>query len=208
MISTRFVPALCIVVAIALVPTLIHSYAGAVVRDGRTTSSIDASLAGFVSAPSSRDAGWGARRFNSDDWFERRYLSGNDEVLLTVIRSYDLKRLYHHPELDVAYGAGFLRHEVRRFAADPAIPVHVLYSDVQGGSVAVYALHYDDGFVEDPLLFQLRSAGELLIGGRRPMTLIFARAMAASREADPETLGATRVLFAAIQQFVSRETAE
>ena len=61
--------------------------------------------------------------------FERRYLSGADEVLLTVLRSYDLKRLYHHPELDVAYGAGYLTEEIveldRRAGRSGAPAAHV-----------------------------------------------------------------------------------
>ncbi len=126
MISTRYVPAACAVVLLALVPTVIHSYAGLVVKDARSTASIPMTVAGFTSVPSSRDAGWGKRRFESDDWFERRYLSGADEVLLTVLRSYDLKRLYHHPELDVAYGAGYLSEEIVELDGAKGVPVHLL----------------------------------------------------------------------------------
>ena len=201
MISTRYAPALCAIFALALIPTLIHSYAGVVVTDDRTTAAIPSSLAGFTSAPSGRAPGWGQRAFESFDWSERLYKAGGEEVLLTVIRSYDLKRLYHHPELDVAYGTGFLRQETRRFPGNPDVPVHVLYTDVDGGSVAMYALHYANGFVESPLLFQIRTAGELLFKGRRPMTLIFARDIRVPRQASIETLAATRLLLESVQQF-------
>ena len=202
MISPRHAPVLCVVLALALIPTIIHSYAASVVKDSLTTASIEPSLAGFTSTPSDRDAGWGARRFESDDWFERRYTSGSDEVLLTVLRSYDLKRLYHHPELDVAYGTGFLRHETRRFPENPAIPVHVLHTDVGGGSVAMYVLHYDEGFVEDPVWFQMRIAADLLFSRRKPMTLLFARDSAVPPGANPETLPSARLLFDAIDHFL------
>lgn len=203
MISLRYVPAICVVFAIALAPTLIHSYAGAVVTDTRTTAAVGPALAGFTSASTARDAAWGRERFESFDWFERRYRAGTDEVQLAVIRSYDLKRLYHHPELAVAYGESFLRHETRRLSTHPDVPVHVLHSDVEGGTLAMYVLHYDGRFIDDPVMFQIRTAWELLFKGRKSMTLFFARDISAPRAADLETLGVTRLLFAAVQQFES-----
>ncbi len=62
-----------------------------------------------------RPADWGRRRFESQDWTERRYVSGGDQVVLTVVRSFDLKALYHHPELAVAYGADFEPSRVQSF---------------------------------------------------------------------------------------------
>ena len=201
MISARYAPALCVVLALALVPTVIHSYVGAVVTDRLATSAIPATLAGYASAPSGRDAGWGGRRFDSTDWIERAYTSPGDEVVLTVLRSYDLKKLYHHPELDVAYGTPFLRQETRRFGSNPDIPVHVLYSDTDRGSIVVYVLHYDGGFVADPLMFQLRTASDLLFSGRKPMTLLFARDLNAPSAANVESLPVVKLLFAAVEQF-------
>src|SRR5688572_467043 len=126
MISSRFMPVACALIAIALVPTLIHSYAGAVEVDGRTTAGIPAFLAGFTSTDAGRNATWGKRRFDSDDWSERTYRNGVDAVRLTVVRSYDSKSLYHHPELAVAYPTSFPEEETRRFTVRPEIPVHVL----------------------------------------------------------------------------------
>src|SRR5688572_19597972 len=99
MISTRYAPVICVLFLIALVPTLIHSYGTDVAADGLSTTSIGASLAGYQSSASGRGPNWGLNRFGSDDWVERNYSSGVDEVRLTVIRSADLKALYHHPEL-------------------------------------------------------------------------------------------------------------
>src|SRR5688572_24699034 len=162
---------ICVLAAITLVPTFIHSYADSTVRDGRTTAAIPASLAGYDGTPSRRSTAWGQRRFESGDWTERIYRSSSDEVMLTVVRSYDAKALYHHPELAVAYGPSYLRRELKRFAQRPDVPVHVLYAD--SGTVAMYTLHYDNRFVEDPIRFQLRTAGELLFSGRKAMTLFF-----------------------------------
>lgn len=203
MISARYVPAVCLLLALALVPTVIHSYAGMVVDDGRTTSTIPAVLAGFGSTPSDRHPTWGERRFESQDWVERRYTSGADDVRLTVVRSYDLKALYHHPELAVSYGTTFTRNSVRMLGPDAGIPVHVLETDMETGPVVLYVLHYGDQFVSDPIRFQLQTAAELLFSGRRQMTLFFARGDRAKAGQAVDDLPWAAVLFAAIEQFVS-----
>jgi hypothetical protein len=172
-ISSRFVPAVCALVAVALVPTYIHSYAGSTVQDRRTTASIPTSLAQYHGTASDRNATWGKRRFDSDDWTERIYRSTGDEVKLSVIRSFDPKSLYHHPELAVSYGPSYVSTEVRRLTRRPDIPVHVLSTAGASRTIAMYALHYGDTFVQDPIRFQLRAAGELLFSGRKPMTLFF-----------------------------------
>ena len=92
MISARYLPIVCALVGLTLVPTLIHSYSDSIIRDGRATQTIPTSLAGYEGAPSGRNATWGKRRFESDDWTERVYTSGRDAVKLSVIRSYDLTR--------------------------------------------------------------------------------------------------------------------
>jgi hypothetical protein len=204
MISTKYAVAACAVILLALVPTIIHSYAGLVVQDGRSTATIPTTVAGFTSLPSARDKGWGKRRFESDDWIERRYLSGSDEVQLTVLRSYDLKRLYHHPELDVAYGAGYLTEDIVELADAPGVPVHRLRASSETGNTALYTLHYGDEFISDPLWFQVRVAGELLFGGRKPMTLIFARDMRGRKGASPDSYPSARVLVPVMQQFAGQ----
>ena len=208
MICSRYVPLLCALLVAALVPTVIHSYAGMKVDDGRTTTVIPIALAGFTSAPTDRNDGWGKRRFESDDWFERRYVSGRDEAVLTVIRSYDLKRLYHHPELAVAYGTAFVEHEVVRFPERTDIPVHVLRTrETNRPAVAMYVLHHGDSFVDAPIWFQLRTAGELLVGGRRAMTLIFVNDVSVPEDANVATLPSRTLLMEATDAFVSAKTA-
>jgi hypothetical protein len=208
MISSRFMPLTCLIVGLALVPTLIHSYVGATVADGLATADIPESLSGFTARPSDRDATWGKRRFDSDDWIERRYTSSGDEVVLTVVRSYDLKKLYHHPELAVAYGTPFVEHDTVRFARNPSIPVHVLRTGRGSSALAVYVLHYDGRFVENPISFQIRTAGELLFTGRKPMTLFFARDPAIVEGADPQGTAAAALLFSAIDRFIAQSGAE
>jgi hypothetical protein len=204
MISTRFLSVVCALVGLALVPTLIHSYAETTVRDGLSTQVISTSLAGYQGVPSGRNATWGKRRFDSDDWMERDYTSNGDTVKLSVIRSFDPKTLYHHPELAIAYGPSYIRNEVRRFAQRPDVPVHMLYTDTDVGTVAMYALLYDNRFVEDPIGFQIRTAGELLFSRRKPMTIFFVTDQKVAASANIDTLPAANVLFAAIDSFLQR----
>ena len=202
MLSSRYAPALCVVLLLALVPTIIHSYVGVVVHDGRVTASISRTLQSYTSAPTKRPVDWGERHFDSHDWFERQYVLGGDTTVLTVVRSYDLKELYHHPELAVAYHqAKFDRDEMATMPGHPDEPVHVLSN---GGEppVALYILHYDGRFIADPIRFQLRTAAELLFTGRKAMTLFFVRDDAAPGGVAPLQLPAARILQEAIDQFV------
>src|SRR5687768_4247407 len=196
--------------ALALIPTIIHSYAGGMVVDGRLAATIPALLAGYSSVPSGRNATWGKRRFDSDDWIERNYsASGRPTIRLTVIRSLDAKSVYHHPELAVEDRASFVGERIRRFPERPDIPVHVLEPGQATRAAAMYALHYDDRFVENPILFQVRTAGELLFRPRQPMTLFFVLDSTAGQsgeqggEVEPE--GSRQVLLAAIDAFLQQE---
>jgi hypothetical protein len=205
--SNRYTASVCVLFALALIPTFIHSYTGDVEVDGRSTSLIPFVAAGFNSTPTNRDSAWAKRRFDSDDWLDRTYLRGDDEVRLTVVRSYDLKRLYHHPELAVAYGTSFVGHQVRYLPQNSDIPVHLLQPGPGVSARAMYVLHYDGRFVQDPIWFQIRTAGELLFSRRKPMTLFFVNDISAPDDADPATLPSTTLLFAAIDQFVSGRNA-
>lgn len=208
MISPRHVPAVCLLLAAALVPTLIHSYSGDVADDGLRTAAIPENLVGLVSSPSGRPANWGQRRFGSDDWIERNYQGQGQHVRLTVVRSYDPKSVYHHPELAVAYGptygSSFGRREVRRLESPPGLPVHVLHPSPEGRALGLYVLHYDGDFIADPLWFQIRTAGQLLFSRRKPMTLFFAHDLGGGDVEQLHALPSTLLLLAAIDRFVAQ----
>lgn len=201
MISARYVPVVCVLLAVALVPTVIHTYAADPWSDGRTAGAISSTLAGYTGLPSDRHPGWGQRRFGSDDWVERTYARNNHEVRLTVVRSYDPKTLYHHPELAIAYGYSFAGLDTRHFESHPDVPVHVLRPNVGERARAMYALHYDDRFIDNPILFQLRTAGELLFTPRKPMTIFFVLDALAEPDADAAAPALSPLLFAAIDEF-------
>lgn len=204
MIAPRFATAVCVLIVLALVPTMIHSYAGVVVEDGRRASDLPERLAGFSSRPSDRSETWGQRRFESNDWVERVYYTPKGEVTLTVVRSYDLKALYHHPELAVAYGASFDSASVEALPDRPDMPIHVLGTELETGPGAFYVLHYDGRFVSDPIWFQISTAFELLFRGRRAMTLSFAQTTGMSGNVDLGKEPAVAVLLAAVDSFVNQ----
>ena len=205
MIASRFAPAVCVLLVLALIPTIIHSYAGIVVDDGLRTSALPETLAGFSSRPSDRSATWGQRRFDSPDWIERVYATRAGDVQLTIIRSHDLKALYHHPELAVAYGTSFEKARLDLLPERPDVPVHVLETGREAGPGALYVLHYGGRFVSNPIWFQIRTAGELLFTGRRPMTLFFVRASHLTAGAALATQPAVALLRAAIEQFTAAQ---
>jgi hypothetical protein len=202
MISLRYVPAICLLGALALVPTIIHSYSARVQVDGLSAAAIPDSLAGYSSLPTTRNPTWGQRRFESDDWMERTYDNGTREVRLTVVRSYDPKSLYHHPELAVAYGTGFSGVRIEDLPERPEVPVHVLAPAPGVNAVGAYVLHYDGRFIADPIRFQIRTAGELLFSRRKAMTLFFATEQNAAPDAAFARLASAEILGAAIDAFV------
>jgi hypothetical protein len=203
-ISTRYAPAICVLLALCLVPTLIHSYSPHLDGDGRAAAAVGTSLAGYIGSPSDRNATWGERHFDSRDWVERTYRDGSDEARLTIVRSYDAKTLYHHPELAIAYGTDFVRENTRTLRLRPDMPVHVLQPGPGTRAIGLYVLHYDGRFIEDPIRFQIRSALEMLVSRRKPMTLFFVVDTNVPAGADVDTLGAARLLLAAVDSFTAQ----
>jgi hypothetical protein len=202
-ISHRYVPAICALLLLALIPTIIHSYSPVAGSDDLVVETIPVDLARFTSVRSDRNATWGKRRFDSDNWVEREYRdpARGGNVTLTVIQTYDAKSVYHHPELAVVDGAGFVDKDIVRLPERPDIPVHVLKPGPGVSASAAYVLHYGTGFVADPIAFQIRSAGEMLFRRRRPMTLFFAFHPTANSDG-PSSSPTTTVLFAAIDAFL------
>ena len=196
MISTRYLPATAAVLAFALVPTVLHTYVGMTESDGKTTAAINHRLADLDGIDTGRSAVWVEEQYGATDFIERRYTSG---VTLFAARSYDPKRLYHHPELGVAHGRSYESVAVTRVSTPSgSLPVHVLTG--QGG-LACYVLLYNGEFVENPLSFQARQVFSMLVSPRRQMTLFFSQGPAA-----PEATGSpvARILVAAVDSFLAQ----
>ena len=200
MLSTRFAKPVLVLLALAAVPTVIHSYLDSAVPDGRTVRAIPTRLAGQVGVDAKRRASWGEDKLRSHDWIERRF-AGPPEVKLVIARSFDAKKLYHHPELGVDYGPTYMAATLTRLPEREDVPVHVLRG-MQSNSnrLALYTLHYDDGYVEDPILFQLRASFSALFSRRQAMTLFFA-AQDLPPSGTIESSSAATMLLAAMEAF-------
>jgi hypothetical protein len=200
MFSTRFAAPVLALLTLAAVPTIIHSYVGSAVTDGRSAAELPTQLASQVGEKTKRRANWGEDRLSASDWIERRY-AGPPVVKLFVGRSFDAKKLYHHPELAVDYGHNYSPVTTIRLPQRSDVPVYVLRG--QGPSAqhgALYALHYDSGYVEDPIRFQLRTSFRSLFSRRQPMTLFFVSTDLPAG-GSLETSSAASILVAALAAF-------
>jgi len=206
LISSRYAAPVALVLLLALLPTAIHSYVGLRVEDGLTTASVPDTLEGFVGSPTSRRPNWGQRGFDATDWTERAYMAGASEVRLLMARSFDLKKLYHHPELAAADGVDLRPLGIKPLGTGLG-GVHVLQTEQGPRHVALYALVYDGALIEDPMWFQFRTAGRLLVTGRKQMTLLFAQQANVPDSQAPEETAAATVLKAAVRQFVAQQPA-
>jgi len=203
-ISARYSLPVILLMALTLVPTVIHSYMQAREDDGRRTESISTTLAGMSSRPYTRHSPeWVKGMFDSEDWIERIYKNTNgDKVRLFVARSYNHKRLYHHPELGLSHGSDLIALGIVTMPGKPEVPVHLLTGNSGMGMVA-YVLLYDDRLIHDPLQHQLGESLNLLVNPRRAMTMFYVD-VSTQQAGDDFTLTAgARILNAAVQNFLA-----
>jgi hypothetical protein len=173
MISSRYALPVALVLTLALIPTVIHSYLGLKADDGLSVKNISSVLDNFNSTPTNRLPGWGEETFGSEDWVERTYTDEHGKSLrLFVGRSYDHKRLYHHPELALSYAKDLRSAGQIRLPGQPEIPVNVLRNEMHP-NMAAYALLYDGKFIDNPIAHQIRDSLKQLISARKPMTLFY-----------------------------------
>lgn len=204
MISTRYAIPVIILLALALMPTVLHSYIGAKVNDGQSVNNIAFTLNNFTSVPAKRNTRWGMDIFGSDDWFERNYQDKQyHKVRLFTARAYDHKRLYHHPELALSYGHSLNKQDITHLPGYPEIPVYRLRNDDNSMLIA-YVLLYDAEFVKDPISHQLGESMRLLVSPRKPMTLFYASQSGLPPNTQFSQSAVASVLTLAIQSFQSQ----
>lgn len=201
--SARYAAPTLVVLGLALVPTIANSYVGRrVVETPALSDALPTTLDGRPSTPTRRKATTIRREFASEDWVERTYAAGLDRpVTVLAVRSYDMKRLYHHPELAVTEREYENARLVEAQGRDGALDVHVL-AGMQGG-MAAYALVYRGRTIASPYLFQIRVAPELLLTGQRPLTLVFAEDLEGDASAGPAQSPAVRSVVAAVSALAS-----
>jgi hypothetical protein len=190
---------------VAIVPTAIHSYIGSFEDDGLRVEAVSTSLAGFDSAATDRNAAWVKDTYDSHDWMERRYTGPEGDILLFAARSYNLKRLYHHPEIGVLRGVDLKKDHTGSLQKISDVPVHVLKGRT-GKGLAAYVLLYDGQFVQNPLKVQVLSAIKLLFSARRPMTLFMVYDSNTGFDDRLDQSPAARVLKSAVDSFLSQNS--
>jgi len=204
MISTRYSTAVAILLLLALIPTIIHTYINNADNDGKSVNKIPTTLGHFVSTPSKRNAQWGKSVFNSEDWFERIYQNKeNEKVRLFIARSFDLKALYHHPELALSYAQSLNNKTISTLSKTPKIPVHILEND-DSSIIVAYVLMHNDTFIQDPIKYQLSESFRLLVSQKKPMTLFYTSQTALPNYSKLNLKTSTTLLSLAIQAFRSQ----
>ena len=202
MIDVRHLPALAVLLALTAVPTVVHSYLPVTATDGRATARIASRLNGLDARPTDRSLVWLPEAMAVVDYTERRY---GPDLRLLAVRSYDAKRLYHHPELAIAHGDDYGRARIIRVEDRPEVPIYVLKG--ARDRLSAYTLIYEGHFVADPIAFQLRNVFTLLVRPRQLMTLLFVRGSPGSNEYTPGTSPAVRLLLAAADSFLAQRPA-
>jgi len=194
-ISGKYLGALLAVLLVALVPTVRHGYVSTVAAAPSVTpDSVPANLEGVPGATRERPAAWIADTYGADSWAERTYdVGGHGQVRIFVARGYDLKKLYHHPELGILHGVSLVSAGAVPLEGHPDRRVHVLRSDRPGETSALYALVYRGAWIADPYRLQLSSALSSLWDARHPLTLILVAGAVADIDGKPTALGAKAV---------------
>lgn len=202
--SARYVTPTLVMMVLALVPTIVNSYVGRrVVETPSLAEALPITLDGRPSSPTRRKATTIKREFASEDWVERAYATGAEHpITVLAVRSYDMKRLYHHPELAITEREYQAARLVQVQGPAGPVDVHVLPGMQQ--SLAAYALIYRGRTVASPYVFQLRVAPELLLTGQRPLTLVFAEDQSGSGSDAVEQSPTVRAVAAAISALVGR----
>jgi len=204
MISPRFLIPTGLLLGLALVPTIIHHYAATTSHDGLTTAAVNGPFAGYIVESTDRREKWVTETFSSKDWLENRYTgAAGEQVLLFVARAYDLKRLYHHPEIGILRGVDLEREELVSTAGMPGIPVHFMRERDNIGAAA-YVILYDGEFIGNPITMQLKSSLKMLFSASKPLTLFFVYDSNLRRNAEFGTSPAAPVLAEAVNRFTSQ----
>jgi len=186
MISARFLLPLIIGLLLAAVPTVRHGYfTFQADAPGITDAALPSTVAGIPGAPRVRQAAWVRNAYGADSWAERAYESPGRAITLFVARGFDMKKLYHHPELGVLRGRSFQPLHHATLPGGAGEPVYVLPAAEARGESAVYALVYESRWVANPYVLQLSSALSTLWTGRRPLTLVLASGTVLTDQGQP-----------------------
>jgi hypothetical protein len=112
-------------------------------------------------------------RFQSSQWHEGSFVKNGLRFEFSIVRSYDVKRLYYRPEGGLVGDRMVEKRQIEWISTkSDALPIHrVYYSNTDPARAVAYLLMYRSSPVASPYCPQLRSAPLELFSGRHPMTL-------------------------------------
>ena len=176
--SLRYVRPLGLVLALASVPVLVHSYIGVAAE---SCADPEALLSGVEATQPSASRAEFLRSEMHASAFAETLVAGSQEgsgFRSLVLRSWDPKRLYHRPAQRLLKGSVVKgTHWEGLDSDDGKLPIQVVdYEDliISGHApVAAYLLVYAGEPVSNPYLAQLRSSLRQLVFGKQPMPLYF-----------------------------------
>ncbi|WP_394754011.1 hypothetical protein [Crenothrix sp.] len=205
MIASRYATPVAVLLSLALIPTVIHSYLKLAVDNSASTKAIRADLGEFISVPTRRNLNWGTHTFGCTDWFERTYKDkqGNTARLF-VGRAYDHKRLYHHPELALSYAGDLRANGKILLSASQSVPLNLLHHNTRS-NIAAYALFFNGQFIDDPVAHQIKNSMSLLVSPEKPMTLFYISEDNLENQTVFEKTLSAKVLKEAIKSFLAQQ---
>lgn len=176
-LSLRYVRPLSACLLLALIPVVVHSYLQVEIDDCKGSWAFGSKFAQTSHPSGSRDARM-RERFQSFQMQEGSFLRNGMRFDFSIIRSYDVKRLYHLPETSLVEHAIVERRGIEWVPADSeALPIHrAYYGDTDPAILVAYLLVYRSSPVASPYWAHLRAAPVELFSGRRPMTLFLVQA--------------------------------
>lgn len=121
-----------------------------------------------------------------------------------MARSYDHKRLYHHPELALSYAKDLSRNGLIVLPGQPEIPVNLLQSTARSG-IAAFVLLYEGKFITHPISHQVQHSLNLLVSARKPMTLFYISDDNAPNNIPFNQTPAASLLNKAIRDFMAQQ---
>ncbi len=176
-LSTRYVPHMAVMILVAMVPIVVHSYLD--LRSDECADPVRLAASSSWRHQKERDA-FMRERLGAHQWKEGRLPAepGEPSIHYTIARSYDAKRLYYRIERRLLVAEPDLQKIIKVQANSEQLPIRTLRFHPKPGSagaaVAAYLLVYDGRPVGNPYVNQLLAAPLRMLTGRLPMTAFFA----------------------------------
>ena len=176
-LSLRYVRPLSVCLLLALIPVVVHSYIQIQIDDCKAPAALVLAFAPASDTGGSREA-WMRKHFESSHWQEGSLSRDGLNFDFSIVRSYDVTRLYHRPESSLVEKAIVERREIEWVKTDSgALPIHwAYYGKTEPAILAAYLLVYRSSPIASPYWPHVRAAPSELFTGSRPMTLLLIQA--------------------------------